>query len=162
MLLNYKCDISKTKATVSASVTKFNSNYVYKRTAYSSFLVTGIASVKLPGSTICFIKRIASYFIHCILCQITRYFFFWPLCCLFFFDYEFWLLLWHPQNLLTYEIFFTLFFVFHAQSKLYQTRLRRSEVEDFPAYILLSSIRCVCLLRHIYFSNGDGSFSFFV
>ena len=55
---------------------------------------------------------------------------------------------------------FTLFFVFHVQSKLYQTRLRRSDVEDIPAYILLSAIRCVCLLRHIYFSNGDGSFSF--
>ena len=53
--------------------------------------MTGIASVKLPGSTLCFIKRIASYFIHCILWQITRYGFFWSLCCLFFFDYRLWL-----------------------------------------------------------------------
>jgi hypothetical protein len=36
MLRNYKCDISKTRATASASVTKFNSNYVSKRTAFSS------------------------------------------------------------------------------------------------------------------------------
>ena len=106
MLLNYKCDISQTKATVSASFTKFNSNYVSKRTAYSSFVVTGITSVKLPVSTICFIKIIASYFIHFIVCQITRYFFCWPLCCLFFFDYGFWLLLWYPQNLLIYKMFF--------------------------------------------------------
>ena len=108
MLRNYKCDISKTRATVSASVTKFNSNYVSKRTAYSSFLVTGITSVKLPGSTICFIKRIVSYFIHCILCQITRYFFFWPLCCLFFFDCGFWL----PFSILKLFLLIKCFFYF--------------------------------------------------
>ena len=122
--------------------------------------MTGITSFKLPGRTICFIKIIASHFIHCILCQITRYFFFWPLCCLFFFDYGLWLPLWYPQTLLTYKIFFTLFFVFHVQSKLYQTGLRRSDVENIPACILRSSMRCGCLLRNIYFSNGDGSFWF--
>ena len=122
--------------------------------------MTGITSVKLPGSTICFIKMIASYFIHCILCQITTYFFCWPLYCLFFFDYGLWLPLWYLQTLLTYKLFFTLFFVFHVQSKLYKTRLRRTEVEDIPVYILRSLIRCGCLLRNIYFSNGDGSFSF--
>ena len=145
MLLNYKCDLSKTKATVSASVTKFNSNYVYKRTAYSSFVVTGITSVKLPDSTICFIKRIASYFIHCILCPIIRYFFFWPLCCLFFFDYEFWLLLWHPQNLLTYERFLLY--------SLYSMRNQSFIKQGYDAPRLNTSLHTFCYRQYDVFAS---------
>ena len=38
----------------------------------------------------------------CMLCRslfVLLYFFFWPLCCLFFFDLRFWLLLWYLQTL---------------------------------------------------------------
>ena len=48
------------------SVTKLNGNSEYKITTYSSSLGTASTSNKLLGSTICFIKRIVSYFIHCI------------------------------------------------------------------------------------------------
>ena len=71
-------DTSKTSVrikrtrTASASVTKLNGNYISKRTTYSSFLGTAITSAKLSGSTLCFIKIIVSYFIHCIPCAILR------------------------------------------------------------------------------------------
>ena len=48
------------------SITKLNGNSEYKITTNSSSLGTASTSNKLPGSTICFIKRIVSYFIHCI------------------------------------------------------------------------------------------------
>jgi hypothetical protein len=61
-------EISKVSVniTFSASVTKLNGNFVSKRTTYSSSLGTAKTSYKLPGSIICFIKRIVSYLIHCI------------------------------------------------------------------------------------------------
>jgi hypothetical protein len=61
-------EISKVSVniTVSTSVTKINGNFVSKRTTYSSSLGTAKTSDKLPGSIICFIKRIISYLIHCI------------------------------------------------------------------------------------------------
>ena len=61
-----------TTRAVSASITKLNGNYVSKRKAFSSSLGTASTSNKLPGSTIYFIERIVSYFIHCISCAILR------------------------------------------------------------------------------------------
>ena len=71
-------DTSKTSVrikrtrTASASVTKLDGNSVSKRTTYSSFQGTAITSDKLSGSTVYFIKRIVSYFIHCIPSAILR------------------------------------------------------------------------------------------
>jgi hypothetical protein len=61
-------EISKVSVniTVSASVIKLNGNFVSKRTTYFSSLGTAKTSCKLPGSIICFVKRIVSYLIHCI------------------------------------------------------------------------------------------------
>ena len=59
-----------------------------------------------------------------------------------------------------------MFIVFHmfpffqsVQPKLYQTRSRRSYVEDIARNILPSSLRSGCPFRNIYFSNVNGSFS---
>jgi hypothetical protein len=96
-----------------------------------------VFSAKLPGTF---------SFGHCVVCSssITDY------------DY--------PYGILKLFLLIKYFLLYSLSSicnqSFDQTRLRRSDIEDTPAYILLSSIRCGCLLRTTYFSNGDESFSF--